>query len=243
MRDFLRRLLWSLDLDVKRRISLSTLEANLMQVLKGKSTAILCDVGANVGQFAVMTRRLGYSGRIFSFEPNSEAFQKLALVSEKDREWECFQLALSDCKESRTLHNYNYSVLSSFSELNIEGQKKFPGAKEVTTETVKVDRLDTFLNSRVDAEGPIFIKTDTQGFDLKVFLGAEGVYKRVVGICCELSVRNLYKEETDWRTAISAYENAGFSLSGIYPVSRNENLNLLEVNAIFVRSDAKENAD
>lgn len=86
------------------------------------------------------------------------------------------------------------------------------------------------LNSR-----SILLKTDTQGFDLQVFRGASGIMNNVAALVCELSLRSLYKGGSDWQQAITIYEEAGFFLSGMYPVSRNEALELLEINAIFIR--------
>lgn len=41
-----------------------------------RTTDVLVDVGANVGQYAQWARRLAYRGRIVSFEPAVEAFRQ-----------------------------------------------------------------------------------------------------------------------------------------------------------------------
>lgn len=232
----IKRGLWSFDLDIKRKRSASTFEANLIALLKTFRVETVLDVGANVGQFGRMLRALGYDRRIVSFEPDPECFKQLSRNAARDSLWECRNLGLSDAPARLTFHRYNHSVLSSFSVLSEEGMRRFPDAREIGQEEIGANRLDAALSERDIASGAIFVKIDTQGHDLRVFAGAEGILPKVAGLCCEIPFKALYAEDLDWHGAIRAYEAGGFRLSGIYPVSRNDRLELLEGDALFVRA-------
>lgn len=232
----IKRTLWRFDIDIKRRRSLSTFEANLMSALTAYRIETVLDVGANVGQFARLLRSLGYDRRIISFEPDPDSFRTLRENAAHDPLWDCRNIGLSDTQGTLEFHRYNHSVLSSFSVLNEEGRKRFPDAREIGREEIEVSRLDAILSQQDRASGPMFLKIDTQGHDLRVFAGAEGALSQIAGLCCEIPFKSLYAGNKDWHGAIGSYEGKGFSLSGIYPVSRNAGLELLEGDALFVRA-------
>ena len=52
----------------------------------------------------------GYSGRVISFEPQSEPFAALRTRADLDPEWECHQLAVGDA--AATLANARVRVLA-----------------------------------------------------------------------------------------------------------------------------------
>src|SRR5580704_9955454 len=56
-------------------------------ILNEKRINMVFDVGANFGQFAQWIRKIGYTGRILSFEPLADAYQKLTRVAARDSQW------------------------------------------------------------------------------------------------------------------------------------------------------------
>jgi hypothetical protein len=56
-------------------------------LLKKYGISLIFDVGANVGQYAMRTRSLGYKGKIVSFEPLSSAFNHLLNNAAHDPLW------------------------------------------------------------------------------------------------------------------------------------------------------------
>jgi SAM-dependent methyltransferase len=54
---------------IKKRKLHDTLEQHLAALLPQLAINCVVDVGANTGQFGAMLRRIGYAGRIVSFEP------------------------------------------------------------------------------------------------------------------------------------------------------------------------------
>lgn len=103
---------------------------------------------------------------------------------------------------------------------------------------VRVERIaDKYdeLSQAFSSSRP-FLKMDTQGFDLAVFSGASAKIGRFLGIQSEVGVLPIYEGMPDWRTAIGGYEKAGFALAGFFPVSRSDDLWVVELDAVLVRS-------
>ncbi len=56
-------------------------------LLSNHGINVIFDVGANIGQYAMRTRALGYKGKIVSFEPVSSVFSKLSKNAKNDPLW------------------------------------------------------------------------------------------------------------------------------------------------------------
>ena len=55
---------------------------------------LIFDVGANEGQFAKKIIENGYKGKIISFEPLNDPYEKLVLKSSKFENWKVGKLSL-----------------------------------------------------------------------------------------------------------------------------------------------------
>ncbi|MEZ5195802.1 MAG: FkbM family methyltransferase [Bacteroidales bacterium] len=54
------------------------------------------DVGANTGQFAYYSRKLGYINNIYSFEPLKQEFEILSCFAKNDPQWKVYNMAIGD---------------------------------------------------------------------------------------------------------------------------------------------------
>lgn len=189
------------------------------------------DVGANQGQFAVALRGIGFKGQIVSFEPIQREFIALQDRFRRDSNWRGQQIALGSQDGVGELAIPNLTVLSSFLSPSQVGGV-------LGKEKVSVRRLDGLWNSELaDIQGRrIFLKMDTQGFDLEVFRGASGCIDKILGLASELSVRPIYKGMPHYLEALQAYEAVGFSLYNLAVESRIGNGGLQEMNC-FMRRD------
>jgi FkbM family methyltransferase len=200
------------------------------------------DVGANRGQFAGELRKIGYSGPIVSFEPVSTEFRAMRERFRKDSRWTGHQIALGSRDESRDIMIPRLTVMSSFlepvatKESPLHHLGHWPGG--LMRETVEIRRLDGLLPSILPepSVSRIFLKMDTQGYDLEVFRGASGSLGKIQGIQSELSVQPIYKGMPHYLEALEAYEAAGFDLFNLSVVSRIDNGGLLELNCFMRRS-------
>jgi FkbM family methyltransferase len=202
----------------------------LKEILDDSAITTVIDVGANQGQFARDLRKIGFKGKIISFEPGKSAFTILKTNASKDNLWHCHQFALGQYNSIMSLIIREDSKLSSLLPSENLGDLGI-------TEDVVVKRLDDVIQSAsiTGVEERYFLKLDTQGYDLEVFNGATGILSEVEGILSELSVLPLYRGMPSYREALSVYENAGFVLRNLSTVVRNSNKEIMELNAILQR--------
>lgn len=60
--------------------------------------------GANAGQYGRRLRKLGYTGRIVSFEPTADAFEKLERAAKKDDDWWVYNVGLGRADSAQSIH-------------------------------------------------------------------------------------------------------------------------------------------
>jgi len=215
----------------------------LRTILEEYEVNLVIDVGANEGQFASVLRNIGYAQTIISFEPLPKEYQLLSQAASKDQNWHTYNLALGKRNKKQILHVADKSTFSSFLLSNSWCEQRFGkgsiGNKDIV---VSVSRLDDFLIEAVDNtdEMRIYLKMDTQGYDLEVFSGAGTVLKNIVALQSEVSAVPIYHNMPNILDSISFFQEAGFSLSGMYPVTYvNTTLQVVEFDCLMVRPDTK----
>ena len=194
------------------------------------------DAGANRGQYARMLRDLGYQGEIHSFEPLQSAFAELETLARNDAGWFCYRCALGGNREQRSINVAREEVFSSFLQPTAYSERKFKQESRIArAETVEIRRIDEVLAGVLEGKRA-HLKMDTQGFDLEVFSGVGAALDYVVSLQSEISMRQIYAGMPDYIQSLSAYKNAGFSISGLFPVSRDkQDLTLIEMDCVMVR--------
>jgi FkbM family methyltransferase len=205
----------------------------LKQLLAKLEIDCVLDVGANRGQFARHLRAIGYRGRIISFEPNPDEFARLRRSFSSDSAWSGYPIALGEKAGVLQLKTPpELTVLGSFLDLR-------NSPSELRTEEVEMRRLDeVFPSLMVNAAGAkVFLKMDTQGYDVNVFCGAEGCLNEIRGLLSELSVQSLYKNQPHYLESLATYERAGFDLYHLSVVNRGSGGGLQELNAYLKRHD------
>lgn len=216
------------------------LGSHLRQLFGKLGIDCVLDVGANQGQYGAMLRRIGYRGRIVSFEPVKESYAVLKARAARDSNWRTFNYALGAKAATREIHVTRSSVFASFLDPSEFSQAKFPESMPVTrSEKVKIRTLDEAFNEAADGMGSprVFLKMDTQGYDLEVFAGAKRSLERVRGLQTEISIQAIYKGMPDYIKSLSVYTQAGFVMSGLYPVSRDrDSLALIELDCVMRRA-------
>ena len=107
----------------------------------------------------------------------------------------------------------------------------------MTVERVEVKRLDCMFADLISAmpDPRIFLKMDTQGYDVEVFKGAGDSMRHVCGLQSEISASPLYKGMPHYLEALAIYENAGFELFNLTVVSRTPAGLLQELNCFMTR--------
>ncbi|HEX2667416.1 MAG TPA: FkbM family methyltransferase [Gammaproteobacteria bacterium] len=221
-----------------------TLDSHLKQLFARLGVDCVLDVGANQGQYGAMLRKAGYKGRIVSFEPVKATFAQLKARAAGDPDWRLFNCALGAKAGEQEIHVTRSTVFASFLDPNEFSRRKYPDAMPVQhSEKVRIRTLDEVLPEAVAGlKAPkLFLKLDTQGFDLQVFAGAKATVPKVLGMQTELSIQAIYEDMPDYLEALGTYTKAGFVMSGLYPVSRDrDTLALIELDCVMRRVPAPE---
>lgn len=248
-RRILRRSLSQLGIEVRRtgartparpapaRGGLPGLGRHVVQLLRARHAELVLDVGANVGAYGLLLRRAGYTGRIVSFEPVRAAFDELAAAAAADPDWDVRNVALGRETGTRTITVMDKTTQSSFLPPSALGRDLISTLRPAYEETVTVRRLDELFDEiRGGLERPAtYLKMDTQGYDLEVLAGAEGILDHVVALQSEVSILPLYDGAPPWLDAIASYEKLGFEPTGFYPVGRDRGLRLTECDCVMAR--------
>lgn len=200
-------------------------------LLKAHAADCLVDVGANCGQFASAIRRAGYRGPMVSLEPVPEAFAELQRHSADDPDWAVRRVGVADRTGELTLNVSESTPISSFLPVTDDYLSGRPPARVKRTESVPVTTLDRLLGK--ESYERIFLKTDTQGYDLHVLAGARDIADRLVGIQIELSVVPIYEGMPNYVEALSVLQEMGFILAGMHRVP---SFQIHEFDGVFVRN-------
>lgn len=205
---------------------------DLKRLLEELRIDCVLDVGANRGQFAESLRFLGFAGEIISFEPVARDFAVLRSRFARDGRWHGFQIALGDKEEEVSM-----TVVPYMTVMNSILPSVVPLAKKLEREIVSVKRLDSVLPMALGsiATKRIFLKMDTQGYDLKCFEGVGGFTDDIVGLQSELSVQPIYEGMPHYVDSLRRYEATGFRLISLTEVSR-RNGAVQEFNCLMRRS-------
>jgi len=199
------------------------------------------DVGAHYGDFGTWLRGIGYAGLIVSFEPVAENFAVLEERSGRDTRWHAHQTALGSTAGTAELHLFSGNTFHSFLESSDYGRERFTTRMHVErSEVVRVERLEDILDGLVRdlADPAIFLKVDTQGFDLEVVRGLGTKVDRIRALQVEMAVRPIYEGTSNLvMDAWPELDRLGFRVSAMFPVSYDaDGLSLVEFDCVMCRS-------
>jgi FkbM family methyltransferase len=220
------------------RIPEHTLRAGILEILRAHEINCVLDIGANRGQYGSFLREIGYAGRIASFEPVSSTFAHLQGAASGDSNWKTYQMAAGAADGEIAIHVTDGDQLSSVLPMNDFARTRLGVQTEVVrTENVRVTTVDSILPEvTASFSSPrIYLKMDTQGFDLHVLKGAAGSLPLIFGLQSEISLRPLYDEMPDYLTALRSMNSLGYSITAMVPVSRDENKRVIEFDCLMVR--------
>jgi hypothetical protein len=82
----------------------------------------------------------------------------------------------------------------------------------------------------------LFLKMDTQGYDLEVFKGARSILPHVSCMLSELSLIHIYEGMPSFVESLTVFQGSGFHVSGLYPITRNQDSTLNEVDCVLVNT-------
>lgn len=221
----------------------SLLALHLDKLFRHLGIEVVLDVGARVGDYGTWLRRNGYRGRIVSFEPVSTNLVALGERAAEDPQWDVVAAALGSVDGEADINVSQQTFFSSFLTPNDYAFETFEhGPRTDRVERVTVRRLDSVL-PEVLGERPrpdVYLKMDTQGWDLEVLAGATGVQGSIAALQSEVSVRPIYDGMADLQESLRSLAALGFGLSGLFPVNLDAGFRVVEFDAVCISESAEE---
>lgn len=232
-----KKFIRSFGFDIKKFDAVKNNTARFGSRLSNHKIDLVLDVGASIGNYGEFIRTTGYKGTIISFEPLSTAYQTLLLKSTADTNWHIApKMALGDKQDLVEINIAGNSSSSSLLSMLNSHIESAPKSKYIGKEIVAVQRLDGIDDKNIHSSNHIYLKIDTQGYEMLVLLGAEGIMDRVAGIQLEMSIIPLYDSQPLYNELLAWLEKKGFEIWDIEPVFYNENSGrMLQFDGIFFR--------
>jgi FkbM family methyltransferase len=210
------------------------LDLHLQRLFAFLEINCVLDVGANRGQYGRFLRDSGYQGHIVSFEPSPNDFAVLRQQSQHDPLWQIHNYGLGDTDETLRLNITTDSLFNSFLQPN-----EFILTHGIVIDNVvevPVRRLDDILDEVIAGvkHPAIYLKLDTQGYDLKVMEGAKNICHRLSGLQSEISLISIYEESPGYLESIARLSKQGFSITGLFPIARDNGLRVVEFDCVMI---------
>ncbi len=196
------------------------------------------DIGANAGQFRDQLRsEIGFDGPIYSFEPDPVLAAALTRRARADSEWTVFPFALGAVAGTTTFNIMHNSVYNSFYAPNAKQLAHHVNGNAVAeTKDVEVRTLDGMAKMFPDL-AHTYLKVDTQGFDLEVLKGGQGVARQVPALQTEVSLKRIYLNGPSMEDSIKSFSEYGFSIADMFLVSTDSQHRAVEFDCIMVRDN------
>src|SRR5439155_21841 len=156
------------------------------------------------------------------FEPLVESFAVLQKRCARDSKWRAHQVALGAFDATLPINVFYDTDLTSLLLPTEQSANAESAWRVMRTEVVELRRLERFLDectAGIDSPS-IFLKTDTQGYDLEVIQGTGARIAQIAALLIELPIKPLYRGMTLFTDAIPHLNGLGFEITAIAPVSR-----------------------
>lgn len=197
------------------------------------------DIGANRGQFALVSRNCFPDAMIDSFEPLTEPANIFENVFSHDSNIHLHRLAIGEKEGVLTIHVANRDDSSSLLPIGKEQVLLFPGTNEREQRTVRVSPLSAILLGQ-DIRSPALLKLDVQGYELEALCGCAELLGHFHYIYCECSFVELYEGQALAHKVIEYLSQRAFNLSGIYNMTYDKRGLAIQADFFFVNSIVSE---
>ena len=198
------------------------------------SLDLIVDIGANRGQFSLLSRYYNHTARIIAFEPQLSPAETYRRVFARDKDTLLFGSAIGPAQGDLTMYISARDHSSSLLPISNLQSQTFPGTSAAGTTTVAVAPLSSFL-APVDIVNQSLLKIDVQGFEYYALQGCESLLDSFTYILCECSFVELYTNQRLAPDVISWLAARGFLLKGIYNVYYNSDRLAIQADLLFGR--------
>jgi FkbM family methyltransferase len=147
----------------------------LEHYLKNISKPLIIDIGAHIGDSAILVKTINSRSRVYSFEPNPSTYMELSRNSRKYR-FHAYNFALGDKEGTMTLYDTANGYSSPFASVYKSVVETVHHTK-TNKYKIKITTLDKFYENNLTGQSIDLLKIDVEGYEYKVLLGA----KKLIG--------------------------------------------------------------
>jgi FkbM family methyltransferase len=194
------------------------------------------DIGANIGQFALVARAAFPHATLHCFEPLPDCFQQLQKHLGKRPGVILHNVALGARAETRAMIRNPYSPSSSLLEMAPSHVRAFPFTAGGERVPVSVSTLDAELAGQ-GIEEPVLLKIDVQGTEDRVIAGGRSILTRTAVAIIETSFEPLYAGQLLFDEIQEVMRGLRFSYRGnLGQLNSPEDGRVLQCDAVFVHA-------
>jgi FkbM family methyltransferase len=184
-------------------------------VLHNLECECVVDIGANRGQFAIISRKVFPQARIHSFEPLAEPIQIFKKIFDHDSNVVLYPYAIGRERTTAAIHITKDDDSSSLLPITKMQSDMFPGSVEKDTRQVMVYPLSQIIDP-ASIPSASLLKIDVQGFELDVLQGCEDILQKFSHLYIECSFIELYEGQALAHQIIAWLEERNFVLSSVH---------------------------
>lgn len=185
------------------------------QMLRTLSYATLVDIGANRGQFSLVSSVVNHQALIYAFEPLSEPANIFRKIFAGNAKVKLVQCAVGPEDSQAIIHVSKQDDSSSILPITERQYELFPGTQEKEVRKTEIYPLHRVL-SKEEIIPPALLKIDVQGYEQQVLQGSESLLSCFHYIYVECSFYELYQGQALAYQVIDYLQDRGYILSGIY---------------------------
>lgn len=197
------------------------------------------DVGANEGQFAIGALATFPKATIHCFEPGGNARERLTAEMQENNRVQIHGVALGQENGEAVLHVTSQDQSSSILSLHANHLDAYPDVTETRTENIRISTLSTEWG-RLNPTSPVLLKIDTQGFEMKVLIGAEAVLSKIRWIVLETCTRPMYQGEKLFSEITAWLGERGFEFRGPVEIHFTPKGKMCQFDALFENLGAQD---
>ena len=194
---------------------------------------ILIDICANYGEFTQKHNK--NFKKVYMIEPNQDLIKKLLIKFNDKKKYKILNYGTSDQNKDALLFKTNDTgkTLSSIKNQTKKMKINFRNTRVISSEKIKLQRLDFILDSIKVRNKKVFLKIDTQGNDFETLKGIGKYIKFIKYIKVELPSINLYKIKYKHWDILKFLEKNEFKPVFFENISRTKEGELIEYDGFF----------
>jgi FkbM family methyltransferase len=208
------------------------------RIIRDRERPLMVDVGANTGQWLTAMKRTFPNARVLCYEPDARAFAQLENTAAAFASVECIPCALGH-EPGRTQFFRNVGSVTSSLLRTARQDRPLPYAEKTQAfDAVEIEvrtLSDEFTRRHINHVD--LLKTDCQGFDLRVLEGTAREIERgdVDLIATEALFHREYENQSWFHETMPWLLQRGYALVGIYGVMHDAGGRMLFGDALFAR--------